>query len=105
MEAPRSRRATPRPEVALAWGSQSMTRTRLPLSARMAAMLMTVVVLPTPPFWLATAMTRAGTVLDYGGGGGEPALPGVCEPPVRLPFRGIVAVIHGKHPTVKQLLV
>jgi hypothetical protein len=42
---------------------------------------MTVVVLPTPPFWLATAMTRAGTALDYGGGGGEPALPAVGEPP------------------------
>src|ERR1039457_4407472 len=55
-----SRRATPSPEVALAWGSQSMMRTRRPISARWAATLITVVVLPTPPFWLATARTRGG---------------------------------------------
>ena len=35
--------------------SRSMTRTRLPLEASDAARLTVVVVLPTPPFWLATA--------------------------------------------------
>src|ERR1035441_2668266 len=52
-----SRRATPRPEGALAWGAQSMMRTRRPVSPRWAATLIAVVVLPTPPFWLATART------------------------------------------------
>src|SRR5262249_33404438 len=35
-----------------------MSRTRLSRAARPAARLMAVVVLPTPPFWLAMAMTR-----------------------------------------------
>src|SRR5262249_13945096 len=46
------------PLVRLAWGSTSTTRTRRPASARDAATLMVVVVLPTPPFWLATARIR-----------------------------------------------
>ena len=37
-----------------------MTSTRRPCSASAAATLTAVVVLPTPPFWLATANTRAG---------------------------------------------
>src|SRR3954463_6934001 len=37
-----------------------MTRTRRPASARAAPRLTAVVVLPTPPFWLATAMIRPG---------------------------------------------
>src|ERR1035437_6782604 len=48
---------TPRPLVALPWGSESTTRTRMSLAARAAARLMAVVVLPTPPFWLAIAKT------------------------------------------------
>ena len=48
----------PRPVVALPWGSRSTTRTRNPSSARPAPRLTAVVVLPTPPFWLATAMIR-----------------------------------------------
>ena len=36
-----------------------MTRTRWPAAANAVARLIAVVVLPTPPFWLATAMIRA----------------------------------------------
>src|SRR5205807_3304812 len=57
--------STPRPEVALDCGSQSTTRTRRPISAKAVPRLMVVVVLPTPPFWLATAMIRLGTGPDY----------------------------------------
>src|ERR1019366_6948342 len=49
-----SSRWKPSPEVALAWGSQSTRRVLRPSSARQAARLMAVVVLPTPPFWLTT---------------------------------------------------
>src|ERR1017187_1536685 len=49
--------ATPRPVVELPWGSASMTRTWRSFAARDAPRLMAVVVFPTPPFWLATAMT------------------------------------------------
>lgn len=42
---------------ALAWGSRSMTSTRLFNRARAAARFSAVVVLPTPPFWFAMAMT------------------------------------------------
>src|ERR1035437_4867570 len=41
--------------VLLAWGSRSMSSVRFPRSASAAARLMAVVVLPTPPFWLAMA--------------------------------------------------
>ena len=44
-----------RPEVAFAWGSRSTTSARSPASARHAATLIAVVVLPTPPFWFANA--------------------------------------------------
>lgn len=46
----------PRPEVELAWGSRSTRSVRWPSSARAAPRLIAVVVLPTPPFWLTTAM-------------------------------------------------
>src|SRR5208283_1736579 len=49
--------AMPRPVVELPWGSASMTRTWRSLAARDAPRLMAVVVFPTPPFWLATAIT------------------------------------------------
>ena len=42
----------------LAWGSASTTRTRKPASVKPPARLTQVVVFPTPPFWLAMAMTR-----------------------------------------------
>src|SRR5260221_3986513 len=48
----------PKPVLALPWGSRSITRTRCLVAARAVARLIAVVVLPTPPFWLATAMTR-----------------------------------------------
>jgi len=41
--------------------SRSNKSTRWPSAARHAARLTAVVVLPTPPFWLATAMTLVGT--------------------------------------------
>src|SRR4030066_1627364 len=47
----------PIPDVAFAWGSRSTRRVRFSLTARGAARLPAVVVFPTPPFWLATAMT------------------------------------------------
>src|SRR5450759_1694221 len=56
--------------------------TSKPASARHAARLTAVVVLPTPPFWLVTAMTRVTGLLSRGtdtsrwGGGGSPAQPG-----------------------------
>src|SRR3954467_15294546 len=56
----------PRPVEALPCGSKSMMRTRLPTAARAVARLTVVVVLPTPPFWLATEMTRARDILASG---------------------------------------
>src|SRR5713101_4513889 len=50
----------PRPVLALPWGSASTISTRLPQAASAVARLTAVVVLPTPPFWLASAMMRAG---------------------------------------------
>src|SRR5438067_13942719 len=52
-------RANPSPLVVLACGSQSTSSTGTSAAARDAAKLMAVVVLPTPPFWLATAMIFA----------------------------------------------
>ena len=46
----------PVPLVALPCGSMSMSRVRFSATASAAARLTAVVVLPTPPFWLATAM-------------------------------------------------
>src|SRR5260370_8947494 len=59
-------RAKPRPPVEVAWGSQSMRRVGRPSRAMAAAKLMAVVVLPTPPFWLTTAMTLDGVAADGG---------------------------------------
>ena len=47
----------PRLKVRHAWGSRSTRRTCWPCSARAAPSEATVVVLATPPFWLATATT------------------------------------------------
>src|SRR5580765_7546292 len=46
--------------VLLAWGSRSMRSVGLPRSARPAARLIAVVVLPTPPFWFAIATIMCG---------------------------------------------
>src|SRR3981081_3786162 len=45
--------------VAFAWESQSTRRVGFSAVARQAARFTAVVVLPTPPFWFATAMIRA----------------------------------------------
>src|SRR6476646_842213 len=50
-------RLMPRPAVRFACGSMSTHRTRKPSSASAPARLIAVVVLPTPPFWLAIAIT------------------------------------------------
>src|SRR5690349_18668058 len=49
----------PRLLEALPCGSASTSRTRRSFAARHAARLTAVVVLPTPPFWFATAKIRA----------------------------------------------
>src|SRR5512139_268819 len=51
----RSSGSMPREKVRQAWGSRSTMRTDLPCSARAAPREATVVVLATPPFWLAIA--------------------------------------------------
>src|SRR5216684_3510475 len=48
----------PKPLVEFDCGSQSTSSVLTSAAASEAARLMAVVVLPTPPFWLATAMTR-----------------------------------------------
>src|SRR6267143_1348968 len=50
--------STPLPMVALPCGSRSISSTRRRVAASDAARLTAVVVLPTPPFWFAMAMTR-----------------------------------------------
>src|SRR5581483_310266 len=52
----------PSPDVAFACGSRSTTSARSPASARQAARLIALVVLPTPPFWFANAKTFPTTV-------------------------------------------
>ena len=51
-------RSMPRPVDALPCGSRSTISTRSPIAASAVPRLMAVVVLPTPPFWLARASTR-----------------------------------------------
>src|ERR1019366_1972503 len=46
------------PVEALPCGSMSITRVGSPMAARAVPRLMVVVVLPTPPFWLATTRMR-----------------------------------------------
>src|SRR6056297_3640083 len=59
----------PRPVEALPCGSRSTISTRAPESASAAPRLIVVVVLPTPPFWLAIAMMR-GALVRLGSGTG-----------------------------------
>src|SRR5271169_1894926 len=49
--------------VEFAWESQSMRRVGCSAAARQAAKFTAVVVFPTPPFWLATAIIRAKRIL------------------------------------------
>src|SRR6476660_9560839 len=48
----------PRPVEALPCGSRSTISTRSPIAASAVPRLIAVVVLPTPPFWLATTRMR-----------------------------------------------
>src|SRR6266404_3230146 len=54
----------PRPVEALPWGSRSISSTCSPTAASAVARLIAVVVLPTPPFWLAIAKSCGGVVAD-----------------------------------------
>src|ERR1044071_5402889 len=54
----------PSPVLALPCGSRSIIRTRSPTAANAVARLIAVVVLPTPPFWLAIANTCGGVGAD-----------------------------------------
>ena len=58
IENSRASGSMPRENVRQAWGSRSTTSTRWPSSASAAPIEATVVVLATPPFWLAMAMIR-----------------------------------------------
>src|SRR5437870_7556883 len=53
----------PSPVEALPCGSRSMISTCSPMAASAVPRLIAVVVLPTPPFWLAIAITRGGAGL------------------------------------------
>ena len=56
---------TPTPLLALPCGSRSTSSVRRSAAATLAARFTAVVVLPTPPFWLTTAMTRAALPLAH----------------------------------------
>src|ERR1700704_2957046 len=62
--------ATPSPTDKAPCGSKSTSRTRRPYSVSAAPRLIVEVVLPTPPFWLQIANTRAGPCRSSGGGCG-----------------------------------
>jgi hypothetical protein len=47
----------PEAVVAFPWGSRSISKTLRFVAARLAARFTAVVVLPTPPFWFAIAIT------------------------------------------------
>src|ERR1700730_1334971 len=67
------------------WGSRSMQRTRLPISASAPPRLTAVVVLPTPPFWLAMARTRVILVRPSGPDRTDALHQGVIIPKPRRP--------------------
>src|SRR5213596_1713263 len=56
-------RSMPTPLVELPWGSASMSSVLRSAVASEAARFTAVVVLPTPPFWLAIAITR--DIINY----------------------------------------
>jgi hypothetical protein len=53
----------PTPDVELACGSASINKVFFSKTAKLAAILMALVVLPTPPFWLAKVITL---LISYG---------------------------------------
>src|SRR6185312_13026388 len=61
----------PRPVEALPCGSISMTRVGSPTAASAVPRLIAVVVLPTPPFWLATTSTLGRLTSGMAGGMGK----------------------------------
>src|ERR1043165_852928 len=61
-------RSMPSPVDALPCGSRSTTSTFSPMAASAVPRLIAVVVLPTPPFWLARARTRGTTGVAVIGG-------------------------------------
>src|SRR5262249_40073593 len=63
--------ASPRPLEAFDCGSQSTSSVLTSAAAKDEARLMAVVVLPTPPFWLATAITRPMSSLENRESGAE----------------------------------
>src|SRR5258708_5558168 len=58
----------PRLLVAFAWGSRSISKTRRPRAATPAARFTAVVVLPTPPFWFAMAISFMNRKFERGRG-------------------------------------
>src|SRR3989304_5148243 len=79
MYGPRPVRERPSPDVAFPCGSMSTSSVRLSAAARHAARFIAVVVLPTPPFWLVTAITRATRIpqlVPF-----QPTEPNVISPP------------------------
>src|SRR3954447_22750314 len=79
----------PSPVEALPCGSRSTISTFSPMAASAVPRLMAVVVLPTPPFWLARARTRGLTAVSV-----MRAAPGEAKSPRKtndykaLPLRG-----------------
>src|SRR5436309_11189473 len=69
----------PSPVVVLPWGSRSMRSVGCSSSASAAPRLMAVVVFPTPPFWLATAVVRPTSHPTREGGRASPP-PSAPEP-------------------------
>src|SRR4029077_9478059 len=71
----------PSPVEALPCGSRSTIRTSSPMAASAVPRLIAVVVLPTPPFWLATASTRGGLIVAASrvGSGAERSVSGEDE--------------------------
>ena len=87
MDSSRVEGSTPSPMPQPPWGSMSVTRTRYPSSAKQAPSVMVDVVLPTPPFWLAKAITRparvsAAAVEAPSDAGERISAPGCTAPPV-----------------------
>src|SRR5262249_13426428 len=76
-----------RPTESAPCGSKSTSSTRRPNSASAAPRLMVVVVLPTPPFWLHTATTRAGPCLVIGLGCGNTGMGRPVGPVTRSALR------------------